>query len=155
MRVKATRVGNWEEAQKWLRTLMERAEKKAQIVIRDTLADGAKAAQAEIRSGAIKPPSKKKDGVTLIESGEYVDSIGVYKDKRTGNWYLGLPEGDHPSGVAWIDLWMWLRYGTATMPARPHIDTIFLQAIPPALYRHLRKHGFRLLTRRNKGALPR
>ena len=154
--------GDWDRAKTWVSTLAERA-RVAIVVSRDTaLEEAALEARAEILSNQIQPPSKKSSGqrtgagdtmpytypaapknpTTLVDTGTYADAIGVYSTSD-GTKYVGLPpSGVHsPSGLPWATLYRWLRFGTARMPPRPHIDTA-AQRVFAKYGKKLRSMGF-------------
>lgn len=100
------------------------------------LHDAAADARKEIWENRIRPPSKKRITnrklITLIDTAAYVNAIQVRHSRKAG-WYVGVPEeGVHPSGVEWVQLWKWLRFGTVTMPPRVHIDRAIKRAFKNA-----------------------
>lgn len=126
----------------YITNLSEKSIAQAALIVDAAMVEVADKAKAEILSNHINPPTIKKDGITLVDTGEYVEKI---HSRRVSQrlWYIGLPDGVHASGVSYRNMWMWLRYGTARMPARPHIDTAFGTALKIVIDR-LRASGFKV-----------
>lgn len=115
------------QAVDWTNRMADKVRVAADRAIRRMCEDAARAARQEIWENRIRPISKKRVTnpklITLLDTASYVGAIQA-RTSRTGGWYVGVPqEGVHPpSGVNWVQLWKWLRFGTARMPARVHID---------------------------------
>lgn len=146
--------GQWKDLKEWLTSLPSRLMKVSDEIEDEILQEAAAEARREILANEIVPPSKGGKGITLIESGTYVKSIGVYRNAE-GIKYVGFPpEGVHrPSGLEWHKLWRYLRYGTARMPARPHIDTAMAKAYKK-LPLKFKLRGFNLTKRVGAGYGP-
>lgn len=137
----ATLFGDWNAVTKWMANAASKVAELAFTLDSEVLEEAAVEARAEILANQVMPPSQKstgqapKDGsapysypanvgsqTTLVDTGTYADAIGVYSAGKTK--YVGLPPtGTHsPSGLSWDTLYKILRFGTARMPPRPHID---------------------------------
>jgi len=139
--------GDWDAAMAWLESLEGRAYQRLLEVTNQFLDDVVAEAKREVMANEIQPPSKKA-GITLVDTTQYVEHFGRFQGRKAGGEfshnYAGLPpSGTHgPSGVPWDTIYRWLRYGTARMPPRPHIDTAFRRLLP-TLPARFRAAGFR------------
>jgi hypothetical protein len=108
--------------------LVESVETDGEKALRDLGQAFASKLKDYIRSNAVVPPTiRTASGITLIDTGAYVNAIAVRVVRLPGRGRKG-------SGKAVVrvvlppreqKLALWLEYGTSKMPARPHWQPVF------------------------------
>lgn len=152
----------YKQVLRYLKNLPKRAVNSVTVIRNSLYETIAAEARKEIKANQISPASRKvsdaayaveyktKTRTTLVESGDYVNSIKAYG--RGKNRYVGLPaSGVHrPSGLSWANIFTILYEGRngvrggRSAPARPHITTVATRIINKNLHVELAKAGFRV-----------
>jgi len=136
-------LGDWQRMFRWLDELPDRLDGLLEDIRDEALEHLAERAKARILGKAVRPPNapstvrRKGFNWPLVETGEYVNMIGVYgsgEDK-----WAGLPDGVHaPSGLSYSVLWRIHTFGVGRIPPRSHFTTSDALAI---VRRRLRAAG--------------
>lgn len=145
--------GDWDDIAEFMEILPAEAEDRAEEVLKCLAEEVAGAVKTNIENQSYPhaPLSEaytdykfinSLDGRILIATGFYLSQIGAYYDGS--EWFAGVPDLPHSSGIPLPDLWNWLEFGTEKMPARPHI-TIEMARMEVHMKKCIEDQGFEFL----------
>lgn len=139
--IRARKTGSgWTEALDWIRwakdSLQATAEGMLKVIAEETADDLKTAIEAQTLPLAPLSPGylawkayMGRDTRILIAFGFYVWAITAFEMGKWV-WAAGWQEAIHPpSGLPYSRLWAFLEYGTAKIPARPHVAPIAARAL--------------------------
>jgi len=147
MRMRTRKTGDWKGPLRWIRMARAALAATAEAMMEEVTQNASKdlVARIQAQSLPLAPLSsrylafklmKGLDPRILIATGDYTKAMGSFRVSKWV-WGVGLPSGKHkPSRLTYAQLWEILEFGTALIPARPHVRPVARDAaeeIPKAI----------------------